>query len=79
MIGHGVSRNFASRLCLADDGGKVSPFRVAQKVLEIAAKPILDAAFRLLGMSFKSAGQQLDRFAFQSSPSGVDDRKVRAK
>jgi hypothetical protein len=67
MIGNGVSGYFTRGLCLVDNGGEVPPFGVAQKVLEVASQPELDAAFRLLSVGFKCGCKSLHKFGLHAS------------
>jgi hypothetical protein len=64
MIVHLMPRDFAGGFGLGDDVQKIIPFGVAEKMLNIAGQPILDATLGLLGVGFKGGGEGLDEFGF---------------
>jgi len=64
MAGNGMLRYLAGSFRLGNDHGKVSPFRVAQKMLEVAGKPEFDAALGLLSVGFESVCQRLNQVGF---------------
>src|SRR5664280_1596061 len=71
MVGGAVAGDFTGCLGLGNGGAEITPFIVAEQVLEVAGQPILDAAFGLLGVSFKGAREGLDEFGFHVSSISV--------
>ena len=53
MVGDPMARDFAGGFSLGNSRVEVAPFIVAEKVLEVASQPILDATLGLLGMASK--------------------------
>ena len=47
-----------------DGQGEITPFGIAQEVLQIAGKPELHAAFRVLSVCFKGGSQGVNQFLF---------------
>ncbi len=65
MVEDRMRRNLAGSFSLADDRRKVTPFRIAKEVLEIACEPEFDSVFDLLRMCFEGAGQRMDKLSVQ--------------
>jgi hypothetical protein len=53
---------------LEDHGGlvEVPPFGVAEQMLQVPREPILDTAFRLLGVAFEGFREAVDEFRLHS-------------
>jgi hypothetical protein len=62
MVCDPLATHFAGGFRFADHESKVTPFRVAQQMLDVACQPILNASFCLLRMPLKVVGEGLDYF-----------------
>ena len=60
MVFDGMAGDFAGGFRLGNGRVEIAPFIVAEQVLQVAGKPVFNAALGLLGVRFKGAGQSLD-------------------
>jgi hypothetical protein len=64
MVPYGMFRYLTSGFGFADNSGKIAPFRIAEKMLQITGEPEFNFIIGLLGVSFKGGGQCVDHLSF---------------